>query len=203
MEDYTPNSHRYKEQQKNLPTPTDIKRVEKPVVTGEVKIKKKNPELNKIKNAFVSEDAHNIKSFLIDDILIPTIKKMISESVDMILYGRRGTSNSRVTVTDRFSYNQCSSQRNDTRVDSRRNSIWDYDDIILSTRGDAEAVLSQLDAIIDQYGAAKVSDMYDLVGRTFEYTDDRYGWDSLRSARIVRVRDGYLLDMPKATVLDR
>ena len=201
MDDFKPNSHRYKEeQQNNLP---ESKKVEK-VVTGTVKIKKKS-EFDKIKDIFISEDAHNIKSFVIDDVLIPSIKKAISDivvnGVDIILYGGSGRSNRRTTVTDRFSYDQCSQNRY-PRTDSRVRTGYDFDDIILETRGEAEAVLSQMDAIIDTYGVVKVSDMYDLVGKTCEYTDNKYGWTNLRNAEPIHVRDGYLLKMPKAIPID-
>lgn len=204
MDDFKPNSYRYKDKQQNkLPSLPEPKKVEK-VVTGTVKTKKKS-EFDKIKDIFISEDARNIKSFVIDDVLIPSIKKAISDivvnGVDIILYGGSGRSNRRTTVTDRFSYDQCSQNRY-ARTDSRVRTSYDFDDIILETRGEAEAVLSQMDAIIDTYGVVKVSDMYDLVGKTCEYTDNKYGWTNLRNAEPIHVRDGYLLKMPKAIPID-
>ena len=203
MDDFKPNSHRFKEEQNNLPVLPEPKKVEK-VVTGTVKTRKKT-EFDKIKETFISEDARNIKSFVIDDVLIPSIKKAISDivvnSIDMLLYGDSGRPNRRTTVTDRFSYDQCSRNRT-TRTESRGRSGYDFDDIVLETRGEAEAVLSQMDAIIDTYGVAKVSDLYDLVGKTCAYTDNKYGWTNLRNAEPIRVRDGYLLKMPKAIPID-
>ena len=48
----------------------------------------------------------------------------------------------------------------------------------------------------------KIADLYDLVGMDSNYTDNRYGWTNLRSAQVVRVRDGYLLKLPKALPLN-
>ena len=85
--DYKPNSHKYKEEQKNLST--DRKKVEK-VVTGKVKTKKKS-EASKLKDVFISEDVSNVKSYILMDVLIPAAKKAISDivsnGIDMILYG--------------------------------------------------------------------------------------------------------------------
>ena len=59
-----------------------------------------------------------------------------------------------------------------------------------------------LEDMIDQYDIASVADLYDLVGIVGSYTDNKYGWTSVRSARIERVRDGYVIRMPKALPLD-
>ena len=69
---------------------------------------------------------------------------------------------------------------------------------MLETRGEAEEVLARMDELIDMYGQVSVADLYDLVGKTCEYTDNKYGWTNIRNAEPVRVRDGYLLKMPKA-----
>ena len=74
-------------------------------------------------------------------------------------------------------------------------------DITFETRGDAEAVLEQMDDVIDRYGIVTVADMYDMADLTAPYTSNKYGWTSINSAEVVRVRDGYILKLPKATDL--
>ena len=85
MEDYKPNSHRYKEAQKRAAA--EDKKVEK-VVTGTVKVKKKN-EIGRLKDVFISEDVNNVKNYVLMDVLIPAVKKAISDivtnGIDMIL----------------------------------------------------------------------------------------------------------------------
>ena len=51
---------------------------------------------------------------------------------------------------------------------------------------------------IETYQMVSVADLYDLVGVTGDYTDNKYGWTNLRNAKVVRVRDGYMIDLPKA-----
>lgn len=197
--DYKPNSHKYRaehaqEEQK--------KRVEKPIITSTVKTKKKS-ELHKFADIFISEDAKNVKSYVLMDVLVPAIKKAISDivrdGIDMLLYGDTSRSK-RSSNSPYVSYRDYSGSRrdDDRRNSSRTRSGYSYDDIILETRGEAEEVLSQMDALIETYNDVSVADLYDLVGKSCNYTDYKYGWTNLRNAEAVRVRDGYLLKLPRA-----
>ena len=78
----------------------------------------------------------------------------------------------------------------------------DFDEIILETRGEAEEVLSHLVDLTIDYQQATVADLYDLVGITSNFTDNKYGWTDLRSASVTRVRDGYLINLPRTQILD-
>lgn len=199
-QEYKPNSHKSKEES---PKPAEKKKVEK-VVTGVVKTKKN--ELRKFTDIFISEDVSNVKNYIFMDVLVPAIKKAVSDivtnGIDMILYGDSGR-NRRNTNASGVSYRSYYDQR---REDERRYSSvpvsrtrYSYDDIILNTRGEAEEVLARMDELIDTYGIASVADLYDLVGLTGDYTDNKYGWTNIRSAEVVRDRDGgYRLKMPKA-----
>ena len=201
MNDYKPNSNRYKEAQKQQ---AQEKRAEK-VVTGKV-IAKKKSGLSKFADEFISEDAKNIKSYVIGDVLIPTAKKVISEVitnvVDIILYGgSRGTS--RRSQADRVSYVSYSNRDSRPYRESRQlDSGYSLDDIILATRAEAEDVLLRMDEIMAQYGLVRVADFYDLVGVEGRYTDNNYGWLNIRTAEIVRVRDGYKIKLPRAVPID-
>lgn len=197
MGEYKSNSYRSKELPKE--PLKERPKVEK-VVEGRVRSKKKG-YLHKCAEVFISEDVSSVKSYLIMDVLIPNIKKAISDGVDMILYGDTGRG--KRMSTSKTPYHRAYYEKsNDTPRSPRLRSGYDFDDIILDTRGDAERVLSQLDDIIDTYGIASVADMYDLVGKSGNYTDCKYGWTDLRMASVVRTGDGYMLKLPKALPLD-
>lgn len=202
MQDYTPNSHRFKEGKAEVPAE---KKVEK-VVTGVAKTKKKS-EVSKFADVFISEDAHNVKSYIMNDIIVPTVKKAIMGALDMILNGgSTGYSDRRPTVS-KVSYARCyDDPRDSNRAVSVSNSRFDYDDIMFTTRGDAERVLREMDAVIDEYKIITVADMYDMAGLSCPYTSQRYGWTNIRNAEVVRVRDGndygYVIKMPKAMPID-
>ena len=197
MDDYKPNSHKYKAEQ----AMQSEKKVEK-VVKGTAKVKKKG-EMSKFRDIFIAEDVSNVKSYVVMDILVPAVKKAISDiitnGIDMILYGGSGDRNRRRSTADTISYNRYY-DRDDRRYSENRTiSGYSYNDIILETRGEAEDVLTRLDELIDSYGVAKVADLYDLVGVSGEYTDNKYGWTNIRSAHVDRVRDGgYIIKLPKA-----
>ena len=210
MEEYKSNSYRSKELQKKE-TNENIKpqdrKVEK-VVTGVVKTKKKS-KISQAMDNFISEDAMNVKSYVLGEVLIPAIKKAISDivtdGIDIILYGETRGKNRRSTA-DRVSYRSYYDDRGGRNRMNERQAImagsYSYDDIILSTRGEAEDVLSRMDELIETYGLVRVADLYDLVGITGNYTDNKYGWMNIRNAEIIRVRDGYMIKMPRAVPID-
>ena len=204
MNEYKPNSHKSKEeQQESVPE----KKVEK-VITGTVKSKKKS-EIQKFTDVFISEDVNNVKSYILLDVLAPAIKKAISDivtnGIDMILYGESNRTKNNSTAS-KVSYRNYYDRGNDKRdygsANSRTKTGYSYDDIILDNRGEAEDVLSRMDELISTYGVVSIADLYDLVGVTGNYTDNKYGWTDIRSAQVVRIRDGYLIKLPKALPLN-
>jgi hypothetical protein len=202
MEEYKSNSHKSKENQKgSIPE----KKVEK-VIAGTAKSKKKS-EIRKFTDVFISEDVNNVKSYILLEVLVPAIKKAISDivtnGIDMILYGETGKTKSNSTAS-KISYRSYYDERNGRRDYSavRTRTGYNYDDIILDNRGEAEEVLSRMDELISTYGLVSVADLYDLVGITGNYTDNKYGWTDIRSASVIRVRDGYMLKLPKALPLN-
>ena len=78
----------------------------------------------------------------------------------------------------------------------------DFDEIFLETRVEAEEVLERLFDLIERYQAATVADLYELVGVQGAYTDRKWGWIDIRGSGITRIRNGYLLDLPRPEALD-
>lgn len=196
--DYKPNSHKSKEEPGEQ---VSEKKVEK-AITGTAKVKKKG-ELRKFADVFISEDVQNVKSYVILGVLVPAIKKAVSDiitnGIDMILYGESGRSK-KSTPSSRVSYRDYYARDRDTPVQRTRPG-YSYDDVYLDTRGEAEDVLSRMDELISTYGMVSVADLYDLVGVSCSYTDNNYGWTDLKSASVERGRDGYFLKLPKITSL--
>lgn len=204
MEDYKPNSNRFKEEKQN---DIEEKKIEK-VVTGKV-ITKKRSKVDQFFGEIVSEDAKNVKSYVFGEVLIPAIKKAISDivtdGIDIILYGESRKSGRRNSISDRVSYRSYYDDRSsnrDNRSTARLSVGYSYDDIILDSRGEAEEVLTRMDELMDTYGLVRVADLYDLVGITGNYTDNKYGWTNIRNAEILRVREGYMIKMPRAVPID-
>ena len=201
MEEYKPNSNRFKEEQRK----NEERKVEK-IVTTPV-ITKKKSTFRKFKDSFISDDVKDVKTFIFGDVLIPTIKKaaydIFTGGIDILFYGEsRGN---RRSASDRVSYRNYydSYNRYSSRSEPRRTyATYEYDEVILGTRAEAEEVLDALEDMLTQYGLVRVADLYDMVGVSGDPTNNAYGWTSLKNARIVRVKDGYLIEMPKAMPID-
>ena len=157
--------------------------------------------MRKLTDIFISEDVANVKSYILFDVLVPSIKKAIYDivvnSLDMSLFGGRGGKRSTADKVSYRDYSSSSSRRDDRSDRERSASGYSYDDITLDTRAEAETVLSRMDELMDEYGIVRVADLYDLVGVTGEYTDNHYGWTNIRNAEVVRGRDGYRIKMPR------
>lgn len=195
MENYPSNSHKAREE-------VAEKKVEK-VVSGKTSTKKKSG-IRKLSDTFLSEDVGNVKSYIFSEVLLPAAKKLVSDIVtngtDMLLYGeiknKKGNSS-------KVSYSRYYDDRSrDYRSPVVRNNF-DYDEIIFETRGDAEAVLDAMYDILNQYKVVSVAELYDLASiTTHNYTCNNYGWIDLRGSSVVRVRDGYILKLPRALAID-
>ena len=183
------------------------KKVEK-VIKGNV-VQKKKTFGQKMARTFLEDDTKSVWSYLLYDVLIPaaksTISDMISGGTEMLLFGtakgrstRRDPNKSFVSYS---SYYNKPAPRNDIR-DNRSRARLNFDDIILETRWEAEEVLSHMVDLIENYGVASVADLYELVGITGSFTDNKYGWTNLNSATVTRVRDGYLINLPNALPID-
>ena len=201
MEEYKSNSDKARQEQQSK------KKVEA-VITGTAKTRKKG-EMQKFADVFIAEDANNVKSYILTEIIVPAIKKAISDIVttglDMILYGESGRNRKNGNgskVSYRNYYDRDTDRVHAGSISSQRNTP-DYDDILFDTRGDAEAVLDAMNDIISQYGTVSVSDFYDLARVSNDnFTMNRYGWTNIRGATAVRVRDGYILKLPRAIPLN-
>ena len=98
MGEYASNSHKSKEKRSEQ---VPEKRVEK-IVSGSVKAKKKSG-LQKITNVFVPEDVDNVKSYILEDIVVPAVKDIILDAVRAFL-GVNGKSGGRSTNASKVSY---------------------------------------------------------------------------------------------------
>ena len=204
MTEYKANSHKVREEQKRENKEVVERKKIEPVAKAKTK---KKSEIKKFTDVFIAEDVTSVKNYIVNDVLIPAAKKAISDivtnGIDMILYGEtRSKSKSRESRVSYTSYYKDRDRDYDRPSRSRGRYGYDYDDIILDTRKEAEEVLDRMDDLIDTYGMVSVADLYDLVGISGNYTDNKYGWTNLRNADVQRVRDGYLLKLPKALPFD-
>lgn len=204
MPDYPDNSHSARERSQNGSSPP-AKKLEK-VVSGETKTRKKS-EVKKLASIFAPEDADSVKSYILMDVIVPGIKNAIADAVSILLFGETGRLGGRRDKGSRVSYRDYYDDRRDNRREygrPRAAAGFEYDDLVFETRGDADMVLDQLEAAIANYGIVSVADLYDLAGITCRnYTANRYGWTDIRNAKVLRSKDGYILELPRTVQISQ
>lgn len=192
MENYQSNSFKSKELEAKQPE-------KKLTKVANAKLKKKS-EIQKIAETFVAEDLNKVKNAVLMDVIVPAVKKVISDivtnGIDMLLYGE--VKNNKTTTTSKIGYNSMYNSQNQANAARVARSSYIYNDIILSSRGEAEEVLNQMNEIIGTYGVVSVADLCEIVGVTGEFTDNKYGWSDIRDAYVERSKDGYMLKLPRA-----
>lgn len=198
-----PNSHKHKEAMAEKE-----KQKHEKVTSGKVTQRKK-PVGKKFTDAMIGEDVQEVRSYLVWDVLVPALKDtivdMIKKGADAIFYGGTSAPSNikRTPNGSRASYAGYYDKRNNrpTRSYNRR-AVHDFDEVLFEDRKDAEIVLSNLVEQTMEYGMVSVAEFYEFAGYPSEFTDNKYGWPELGDARIVRVRDGYILDLPKPEPID-
>lgn len=196
----------------DLKKTTQRKPSKKKEVRQIAKAKIKKPSIGKqFAESFINEDVENVKSYVIFDVIIPTIKDTILDMISMAFYSDTYTSRGRrrsnrggyYSSNERTNYNsyyRSDRERSEKRTRRRRSS--DVPEIIVDTRDDARDILDEMNNLIDEYDSCSVADLNDMVGIDSEHTDEKWGWKDLHNARIKRDRDGYLLDLPAPVALD-
>lgn len=181
-------------------------------IVGTARVKKPSIQ-KKFKDVFMTEDIGSVREYIIWDQIIPAlidgIYNTVMGTLSMMFYGKiRGTkgngprrSNQNWQPGTQFSYDQVNNRRPSIRDGGyfRRPNSATVDEIVVDTYNDAAAVLEELIAYLEQYGRVPISAYYDAFGVTDnrDWTNVRWGWTTLNTAKVVPVRGGgYTVDLP-------
>lgn len=198
MEQYKSNSYKARDKANEI---VKEKKLEK-VING-VAVSKKKTGVKKFADIIMPNDIEDRKRYICEEFVIPAVKDIILNTVKVYL-GMSNNSGGRLTNASTVSYRKYYGDREKKTnySDIRRPITYDFNDIIVPTRGDAEAVLMRMEECLDEYDAVSVADFYELVGISSNHTDNKYGWEHLRNASVVRVADGYKIKLPKPIPLN-
>lgn len=191
-----PNSHRSK---RDIPQVTKGKVIDRKKSLG-----------RKFAEAFIEDDMENIQDYILYEVAAPSIKKAIFDAIvgalQMILGVNSAGKSTSTGTTGHTSYRSFyASDRSRGTVSTastKPKSRYELREIILETRGEAEAVLEMLNEALDTYQTVSVADLYSAVGITADWVDNKVGWTDLRTARIRKTIDGYVLDMPRPVSIE-
>ena len=201
MKDFGTNSDSSKKQ--------EPERKKLDTITKNVSIKKES-EFKKFKRNFFAEDAKTVKGQVFTSVIIPGIQRLITDMVktgiDILIYGGRSR-DPKDSRSRNISYSSFYDRNRDVNYEripqaATRKDFFNFNDVVLFDRGEAEEVLMSLKDQIDRYQMVSVADFYDMIGQSAPYTANKYGWRDLSDVTIDRVRDGYSISFPKATPLE-
>ena len=198
---YKSNSHKSKEMKERPQAQS--------VVSGKVSSKETSMVKRTARN-FLAEDMENVKSYIILDVIIPTIKdaivNVVSNGISMLVYGdtvpaKKGS---------RFNYNGVTNKRTSVvtpkAMAAERRVSHDFRDVQFDSRTDALEVLSRMNEYIEDYGSCTVEDFYQFANQAeyVKFTDRNWGWTQLGNIEIVRYHGGtFGLNLPRAERLEK
>lgn len=205
MEDYTNstlNPNKGKAAPQKETTNEAVETESKKIVTGTVTAKKKSG-LTKFADVFIAQDLEKVKSYIIMDVIIPTVKETILESIRMILGVEGRGSGAKKPSPARTSYGRYYEREREQGIpyNRARSTNYDIDDYEVDDRGEAEYVLDELRADVAEYGQVSVAAYYELIGVTGTHADRNYGWYDLRTARIVPSGGMFVIRLPRPQCL--
>lgn len=184
---------------------TEEKKVER--VTSSEPIRRKKGLGHQFKSTFFGGDARGAFHYVVFGVLVPAAKDALADAgaqgIERLIFGdsRRKSSPRPSGPQGYVSYNRYSmgtqSQDAPRTITHRARAAHNFDEIVLTSRQEAEDVLDRMYDLVSRYDAATVSDLYELVGLESTHTDQKWGWMNLGGSGVARVRNGFLLDLPE------
>ncbi len=188
------------------------------VVASEATSRKKSLG-RRLREVFIGGDTKSVINYVISDVLVPQAKDMFAEAVsqgfEKLIYGEARSGSRRYggraptgpgpTNYTRYAVrgnNPIGRQGHEDRRPTASVRTQMVDDILLATRPEAELVVDRMYDLLRDYDTVTVADLHSLVGLSSSYTDQKWGWTDLQGTNVRRVRDGYVLDLPKTVSLD-
>lgn len=209
MDEFPSNSIQPNPPEKQESTGGEKKVIKKVVVTG--KAIKRQKSLGSRLRDMIAPDGKSIYESVVQDVLAPALKDMIADAViqavERAIHGevrsttrRSATARGPVGSASHISYNRYSTTPREAprSISQRGRGSHDFGEIALGTFAEAEAIIQQMDEIVDRYKTCSVADLYEMVGLDATYTDEKWGWSDMRGSDVRRTRDGnYILVLPR------
>lgn len=200
MEDYQGNSKKLRESIQPKPEKKSLEKV----VTADAIIRP--PSIwTKFKRVFFGGDAQSAGQYVMAQVLLPALRSLasdvISKGSDRLIYGDSAPTRRPYQQGPRVMYN------NPVYYGQQRANLPDraprwgatgkaLDDVIVASKEDAEVVIDQMTAAIDQYEVVSVADLYELLGLETPHVYNKWGWTHLGNLGYQQTRDGWKILFP-------
>lgn len=219
LPDFPSNSRRPSDEsgqnRQNRPQSEDLK-LEKVEGIGKVVLRKKSLGRRLLETFFSGKDG--VFRYLLDDVLIPALQDtatdVVKQGIEKAVYGEvrsprrttfRGSSSYQSRAQTHVSYDRVNQNTvvRPTQISAgamrrpvtQRSSL-DLGDIVLDTEFGTQMIAEKLYETIQEYGAASVANLKELLGESATTTDHRWGWTEGAEFRVKRIHDGFRLDYP-------
>jgi hypothetical protein len=188
-------------------------------VTSAKKTERKRGLGHRFRTTFFSGSARDALGYVAEDVVVPAIRDLFYDAmqngIDRLIYGDRTSGNRPRSRSSLMSHppghvnyggimgsGQTKASQSPRMLSRRARARHNIDELIIPTRQEAEEVIDRLFDVLSRYGQVSVADLYELTGVRSEHTDMKWGWQSLRGAKAVRLRQGgFLLDLPEPEAL--
>jgi hypothetical protein len=191
---------------------TPRKKVEAVIPPGSKKVER--PATRRFFDFLFAESPKELGKKVARDVVVPRLKAGVEEAFNNFLAGMLWGGNQNrplggmvqgtVLRAGASSYSTVSTQaamlaaRGALPATSSNGS---YQDLVVPTQQFAETLLANMYNLLDQYRVVAVADLYEAAALTPAPADNSYGWTSLDGARISKVREGYLLELPRPSLI--
>lgn len=202
---YAGNSNRDKQE------PSEPEKIVEQVTQGSAVVRKK-PLGRRIAENFTGADAQSVGQYVLFEVVLPRFKDLIFDvgesALRRTLFGdsAKGYTSRSTGTTPRGGYTPYGSISTSAVPKAQgpkptaAPSSDEFGEIVVETRGEAEAVMDKIGNLIETYSMASVSDLKAAVGLTGNFTDEKFGWIGMGGTSIRRVggsQPGYLLVFPR------
>jgi hypothetical protein len=185
-----------------------------PIVADGLVVKTPRPVTRRFLDFVFAESPQDLMKRIGRDVLVPRAKAGLEEAMNNFIHGMfwgqgsapissivKGT----VLRGGGMNYNAISSQQPSALTQAREantsRSTGNYQDLTCPSQEIAERLLAQLYEVFNQYRVVAVADLYEMATIPTSPSDNAYGWLSLDGARITKERDGYVLALPRPTLI--
>jgi hypothetical protein len=184
-----------------------------PVVEGGLVVKAPRPMTRRFLDFAFAESPKELIKRVVENTLVPRAKAGVEEALNSFIHGMfwgqgqapissivKGT----VLRGGGMNYNAISSAPSALTMAREQNTArtpGNYEDLVCPTQEIAERLLANLYEVFNQYRVVAVADLYEMANIPTGTSDNAYGWLSLDGARITKERNGFVLALPRPTLI--
>lgn len=156
--------------------------------------------------SFIKEAAIDIFRTTILPSVQDSVYDLISKATRAVIYKEKGSvrrvynhERKNLVPENRVRYDRIYGRNHRRDRSSSSNKI---DRVIFNSESEAIEVLDRMEEVLAHYGEVTVGVLYEAAGLEIKHTDDKYGWRSMREAKIHPYGDGFTIELPRPEFLD-